>query len=143
MRKTPMVLGLVAAAAVAWPVAHAAVTTYKATLGAGAEVPPVASKGIGTAAVNVDAATKQLSWRVTYSGLTGPAVAAHIHCGAAAGGNAGVAVPLGAAPSLASPITGSGTMTDAQLADLQAGKCYVNIHTAANKGGEVRGQLAP
>jgi hypothetical protein len=42
-----------------------------------------------------------------------------------------------------SPIAGSATMTDAQLADLQAGKCYVNVHTAANKGGEIRGQLAP
>jgi hypothetical protein len=34
-------------------------------------------------------------------------------------------------------------MTDAQLADLTSGKCYVNIHTAANKGGELRGQLVP
>jgi hypothetical protein len=38
---------------------------------------------------------------------------------------------------------GSGAMTDAQLADLQAGKCYVNVHTDANKGGELRGQLVP
>jgi hypothetical protein len=53
-----------------------------------------------------------------------------------------VAVPLGAA-NPASPITGSAALTDAQLADLQAGKCYVNVHTAANKGGEIRGQLAP
>ncbi len=51
-------------------------------------------------------------------------------------------MPLGAAPNLASPITGTGALTDAQMADLTAGKCYVNLHTAANKGGEVRGQLA-
>jgi len=70
-----------------------------------------------------------------------PPAAAHIHCGAAAGANAGVAVPLGT--NLASPIQGSATLTDAQLADLQGGKCYVNVHTAANKGGEVRGQLTP
>jgi hypothetical protein len=81
-----------------------------------------------------------VSWSVTYSGLSGPPAAAHIHCGAAAGANAGVAVDLG--KNLASPIQGSGTMTDAQMADLQAGKCYVNIHTANNKGGELRGQLA-
>jgi hypothetical protein len=122
--------------------AQAAVVTYKAGLSAAAEVPPVQSAGQGAAAINVDTASKQISWRVEYSGLTGPAAAAHIHCGAAPGANAGVAVPLGAAPNLTSPIVGSGMMTDAQLADLQAGNCYVNIHTATNKGGEVRGQLA-
>jgi len=142
MRKTALVFGLLAAVA-AWPTAHAAVTTYKASLSGAAEVPPVTSAGKGAAAVNVDPATKEISWRVEYSGLSGPAAAAHIHCGAAAGANAGVAVPLGAAPNLASPITGSGAMTDAQMADLTSGKCYVNIHTGANKGGEVRGQLVP
>lgn len=140
MRKTALVLGLLGAVA-AWPMANAAVTTYKATLSAASEVPPVTGAGAGTAAVSVDPVTKEVSWNVSYSGLSGPAAAAHIHCGAAAGANAGVSVPLGT--DLASPIKGTGKMTDAQLADLQAGKCYVNIHTAANKGGEVRGQLAP
>ena len=142
MRKTALVLGLFAAVA-AWPMAHAATTTYKANLGAATEVPPVQAAGKGSAQVNVDTATKQISWRVEYTGLSGPAAAAHIHCGAAAGANAGVAVPLGAGPTAASPIQGSGTMTDAQMADLTAGKCYVNVHTEANKGGEIRGQLAP
>jgi hypothetical protein len=140
MRNGALVLGLVAAALYG-SMAHAAAVTYKATLSGAAEVPPVQSAGTGTAAVNIDTATKQLSWRVEYSGLSGPAAAAHIHCGAAAGANAGVAVNLG--PAGASPITGSGTMTDAQLADLTDGKCYINIHTGANKGGEIRGQLAP
>jgi len=140
MRKTALVLGLLAAVA-AWPMAQAAVTSYKASLGGAAEVPPVTTPGQGTAQVNVDAASKQLTWRVDYSGLSEPPAAAHIHCGAAAGANAGVAVPLGT--NLASPIQGSGTLTDAQLADLTGGKCYVNIHTAANKGGELRGQLVP
>ena len=142
MRKTALVLGLLAAVA-AWPMANAAVTAYKANLAGAAEVPPVNSAGKGSAAVNVDTATKQVSWRVEYSGLSGPAAAAHIHCGAAAGANSGVAVALGAGPTAASPIQGSGAMTDAQLADLQAGKCYVNVHTEANKGGELRGQLTP
>jgi hypothetical protein len=142
MRKTALVLGLLAAVAT-WPMAQAAVTTYKGTLGGAAEVPPVTSAGKGSASVNVDTSTKQATWRVEYSGLSGPATAAHIHCGAAAGANSGVAVPLGAGPTAASPISGSGAMTDAQLADLTAGKCYVNIHTDKNKGGELRGQLAP
>ena len=139
MRKSALLVGLVALSAIT--AGNAAVTAYKSTLNAGAEVPPVNSKATGSAAVNVDSATKQASWRVDYSGLSGPATAAHIHCGAAAGANAGVAVNFGS--NLASPIQGSGAMTDAQLADLAAGKCYVNIHTEANKGGEIRGQLAP
>ena len=139
MRKTALVLGLLATVA-AWPMAHAALTAYKANLSGAAEVPPVTSAGSGTAQVNVDAASKQVTWRVDYSGLKDVA-AAHIHCGAAAGANAGVAVNFGT--NVASPIQGSGTITDAQLADLQGGKCYVNIHTAGNKGGELRGQLTP
>ena len=139
MRKTALVLGLLAATAMAAG-ANAAVTNYKASLSGAAEVPPVGSAGKGSASVSVDPATKAVSWRVEYSGLSGPAGAAHIHCGAAAGANAGVAVSFGA--NVASPIAGTGKMTDAQLADLQAGKCYVNVHTAANKGGEIRGQLS-
>ncbi len=140
MRKTALALGLFAAAAFTY--ANAATVAYKANLAGGAEVPPVQTPGKGTAAVNVDTTTKQVSYRVEFSGLSGPAAAAHIHCGAAAGANAGVAAPLGAA-NPTSPIQGTATLTDAQLADLQGGKCYVNVHTAANKGGEVRGQLAP
>jgi hypothetical protein len=138
MRKT-IVLGLLATAAV-FAAAEAQVVPFKGTLSGASEVPPVQSQGSGAAAVNANPATKGVSWSVTYSGLSGPPAAAHIHCGAAAGANAGVAVDLG--KNLASPIQGSGTMTDAQMADLQAGKCYVNIHTANNKGGELRGQLA-
>ncbi len=136
MRKT-IVLAAGLLTAGIWTSAHAEMATYKATLNGASEVPPVTSSATGSATVNVDTASKKVSWSVTYSGLT--AAAAHIHCGAAAGANAGVAVPLTVGPS---PISGSGTMTDAQLADLAGGQCYVNIHTAANKGGEIRGQLA-
>jgi hypothetical protein len=65
--------------------------------------------------------------------------AGHFHGPAAAGANAGVA--LGFTGSVESPIKGSATLTPAQLADLTAGKWYVNLHTAANPGGEVRGQV--
>jgi CHRD domain len=140
MRKTALVLGLLAAVAT-WPMAQAAVTAYKGTLGGGTEVPPVTTAGKGTAAINLDTTTKQATWRVEYSGLSGPATASHIHCGAAAGANGPPVVKFEG--SLASPIAGSGAMTDAQIADLAAGKCYVNIHTDKNKGGELRGQLAP
>ena len=139
MRKSALVLGFLAAAA-ALPMAQAAVQNYKGTLSGTTEVPPVQTAATGAAAVNLDTATKQVSWRVDYSGLSGAPTAAHIHCGAAPGANAGVAVPLGAG-NLASPITGSAAMTDAQIAELTSGKCYVNIHTDKNKGGEVRAQL--
>ena len=138
MRKTTLAAIALAATTLAWGYGQAANETFKGTLSTAAEVPPVTGSGAGTAAVTLDTATKQITYNVTYTGLSGPAAAAHIHCGAAAGANAGVAVPF---PNAASPITGSATMTDAQIADLEAGKCYVNVHTAANKGGEVRAQL--
>ena len=110
----------------------------KVTLDGKSEVPPNASTGTGTADIDYDAATKKLSWKLTYSGLSGPATAAHFHGPAAAGANAGVAVAI---PNTASGSEGSATLTDAQAADLVAGKYYVNVHTEANKGGEIRGQV--
>jgi hypothetical protein len=111
----------------------------KATLNGASEVPPTTSAGKGTADIDYDAATKKLTWKVTYSGLSGPATAAHFHGPAEAGKNAGVAVAIPGAT--ASPAEGSATLTDAQAADLMAGKYYVNVHTAANPGGEIRGQV--
>jgi hypothetical protein len=111
----------------------------KATLDGKSEVPPTTTSGKGTADIDYDGATKKLSWKVNYSGLSGPATAAHFHGPAEAGKNAGVAVPISNPAS--SPVEGSATLTDAQAADLMAGKYYVNIHTAANPGGEIRGQV--
>ncbi|MFB9265820.1 CHRD domain-containing protein [Bradyrhizobium erythrophlei] len=111
----------------------------KATLNGKAEVPPTTTAGTGTADIDYDAATKKLSWKVTYSGLSGPATAAHFHGPADADKNSGVAVAIPNAGT--SPVEGSATLTDAQAADLLAGKYYVNIHTAANPGGEIRGQV--
>ena len=111
----------------------------KATLDGKSEVPANTSAATGTADIDFDPASKKLSWKVTYSGLSGPATAAHFHGPAEAGKNAGVAIPIPGAAS--SPVEGSATLTDAQAADLLAGKLYVNIHTAANPGGEIRGQV--
>jgi hypothetical protein len=111
----------------------------KAALDGKAEVPANTSAGKGTADIDYDPASKKLSWKVTYSGLSGPATAAHFHGPAAAGANAGVAVAIPNAT--ASPVEGSATLTDAQAADLAAGKYYITIHTAANPGGEIRGQV--
>jgi CHRD domain len=111
----------------------------KATLDGKSETPPNASAGTGTADIDYDASSKKLTWKLTYSGLTGPATAAHFHGPAEPGKNAGVAVAIPNATT--SPNDGSATLTDAQAADLLAGKYYVNVHTAANPGGEIRGQV--
>jgi hypothetical protein len=111
----------------------------KATLDGKQEVPPNTSAGKGSADLDWDAASKKLSWKLTYSGLSGPATAAHFHGPAEPGKNAGVAVAIPNAAT--SPVDGSATLTDAQAADLAAGKYYINIHTAANPGGEIRGQV--
>jgi hypothetical protein len=113
--------------------------TFHAKMDAASEVPPKTSSGTGEATVKLDTATKTITYDVTYSGLTGPATMAHIHGPAAVGANAGVVVPFKA--PVTSPITGTATLTDAQMADLEAGKYYANVHTAANPGGEIRGQL--
>jgi len=112
---------------------------FKAALNGKSEVPPNASAGTGTADIDYDPATKKLSWKLTYSGLTGPVKAAHFHGPAEAGKNAGVVVAIPGATS--GPADGSATLTDAQAADLEAGKLYVNVHTEANPGGEIRGQV--
>jgi hypothetical protein len=129
-------LALGAAVALAGP---AFAEKFKVTLDGKSEVPPTTSTATGTADVDYDAASKKLTWKVTYSGLSGPATAAHFHGPAESGKNAGVSVAIPNAGS--SPVEGSATLTDAQAADLQAGKLYINVHTAANPGGEIRGQV--
>ena len=112
---------------------------YKATLTAAAETPPSTGAGSGTLTATYDTDSKKLEWSVDYSGLTGPAIAAHFHGPAPVGKPAPVEVPL--QPPLDSPMKGSATLTDAQAKDLMDGMMYFNIHTAANKPGEIRGQM--
>ncbi len=120
--------------------ARAASTTFKADMKASSEVPPNTTAGTGSATVTLDG--DKITWNVTFSGLSGPATAAHIHGPAPAGKNAGVLVWLSTKGKPAtSPLTGSATLTAAQASDLMNGECYVNVHTAKDPGGEIRGQL--
>jgi len=132
-------LACTAALAFAAP-AMAAMVNMKADLKASNEVPPNDSKGTGAVTVTYDTGSKMLSWKGTYSGLSGPATAAHFHAGLP-GKNGGVVVPIFAGPKAGSPFSGSKELTADQASALESGGWYVNIHTAKNKGGEIRGQV--
>jgi CHRD domain len=138
-----IVLGLAASTA------QAETMTYHATLNGASEVPPVQTAAIGNASIEIDMSGNALGWLVDFSGLSSAATAAEIHCGALAGRNAGVSVSL-ALPGLPlrefeSPNLGTMPLglNKAQLADLQAGRCYIQIPTVLHKDGEIRGQLTP
>lgn len=111
---------------------------FSTTLSGNNEVPAKTTAGTGTVDAVLNKDTNLLKWKVNYSGLSGPAKAAHFHGPAAAGANAGVVL---AWPSAESGSESSATLTAAQVADLMAGRWYANVHTAANPGGEVRGQM--
>ncbi len=128
------VVGLLAAAPVSADTIH-----YQATVSPTTEVPPNGSKATGHLTASYDTDSRTLTYEVGYADLTGPATMAHFHGPAPAGKNAGVMVPI--TGSLASPIKGSATLTDDQAKALMNGDLYFNIHTAMNKGGEMRGQL--
>ena len=119
--------------------AHAELIKYSAKLDGAAETPANDSKGTGEVEAQFDTSTKTLTWTIAYSGLSGPATAAHFHGPAPVGKSAPPMVPLKGA--LASPIKGSAKLTDAEAKALADGMMYLNIHTAAHKGGEIRGQL--
>ena len=120
--------------------AHAATIQLKADLKASAEVPPKDSAGMGTLTGTLNTETNEFTYHIEFSGLTGPAVAAHFHGPAAEGVNAKPQLPIKGTP-VTSPIDGKATLTAEQAKDLAAGKWYFNLHTAANPGGEIRGQV--
>ena len=120
--------------------AHAATINLKADLKASSEVPPKDSAGTGTLTGTLNTDTNDFKYQVNFSGLTGPAVAAHFHGPAAEGANAKPQVPVKGSP-VTSPIEGEATLTAEQAKDLMDGKWYFNLHTKANPGGEIRGQV--
>ncbi len=124
--------------------------TCTASLSGAQEVPPVTTDASGSATVTISSDGSSISYRVSYQGLSGAASASHIHFGAR-GENGPVILPLDVGPS---PFSGTLTQADLQRApngpqsfaaavtEIRQGDMYVNIHTAANPGGEIRGQLA-
>lgn len=120
--------------------------TFTANLTSSQEEPANASTALGTATLQLTAAG--LSVRCTVNGLTGAISASHIHSSSGIGINGGVARDLlaffvgGTATGLWSPADAS-PFTAARLTELLRGQLYINVHTAANPGGEIRGQILP
>ena len=146
MFKTVGVVATVALALAGFAFAATQGDSYKvsARLKARSEVPkptgvPAAATGSFTGtAVELANDKARVTWKLTYSHLSGPAIAAHIHIG-----KPGKAGPV--ALALCGPCRngqkGKGLLTHAQFAKLESGAGYVNIHTTKNAGGEIRGQV--
>jgi len=116
--------------------APAPTITLSATINGAQQVPANNSTATGTFAGTYVSSSKQLTYTVTYQGLT-PSVA-HIHTGAP-GATGTVAVPFA---NLTSPITGTVTLSPEQADNLLNNRMYVNIHTAGTySGGEIRGDI--
>lgn len=118
---------------------HAESIKLKAALTGGEEVPAKQVTGTGTLTATLDTDTNTLKYHVEYQGLTGPVVAAHFHGPAAPGTNAKPQIPVKA--PFDSPVDGTANVTADQAKDLLDGKWYFNLHTSANPGGEIRGQV--
>jgi hypothetical protein len=111
----------------------------KVTLSGDQEVPPVKTSAAGNGTI-VISSDKSVSGSISTTGIV--ATAAHIHEGPA-GKNGPVIVPLSKGPDNTWSVAPGAKLTDAQYASYLAGNLYVNVHSAAHKGGEIRAQLNP
>ena len=169
MKYLPWALGSVAGLMLQLSTASAIPITFTANLSGANEVPAVVSPGTGLATVILDPTAQTLQVNATFSGLTSPDQAAHIHCCAPLGTNAGVATTVPAFPGfplnvlsgtytsavfdLTQPliynpafVTAQGGLSQAETAlinGIENGQTYFNIHTVNFPGGEIRGQLFP
>src|SRR5438132_8482081 len=168
MRYLSPALVLLGALMLQAPPANAIPMTFVGNLSGANEVPPVVTPGTGLATIILDPTAQTLQVNATFSGLTSNDVAAHIHCCAPLGTNAGVATTVPAFPGFPLGVTSGtyssvvfdltqpliynpafvtlqgGTIAGAEAAlinGIESGQTYFNIHTMTNMGGEIRGQL--
>ena len=118
-------------------------TTFEAFLTGLGENPPNASPGSGFGTVVLNAAQNQITVDLSWSGLTAPATASHIHGPAGAGTNNSVIFPFTGVPNATAGSIPEQTfsITPTQVGYLFSGYLYMNVHTANFPGGEIRGQL--
>ncbi len=129
-------------------------TNFTATLNGSSEVPATTSTATGTATFTLSGTT--VNYTVTYTGLSGNPTASHMHVGATTAAGPVVVAFSGLPAATAGTFSGSFTQADIKaqtsppiatlddlLAQMRASNTYANIHTAANGGGEIRGQIAP
>jgi hypothetical protein len=167
---TVIALAIVTALMLPVPTAYAIPIPFVGSLTGANEVPLVASPGTGLATVVLDPTAQTIQINTTFSGLTSNDTAAHIHCCAPLGTNAGVATTVPAFPGFPLGVTSGsyssvvfdltqptiynpafvtlqgGTIPLAEaalIAGIENGQTYLNIHTMNNPGGEIRGQLEP
>jgi hypothetical protein len=126
-------------------------TEFEATLTGAAERPdPVTTTATGTADVEINA--NNIEYTVNVSGLSAAATMAHIHGPATTGEAAQVVAPLTGLTTNTTGLLATGTITatavstislDSLKAMIRNGRAYINVHTAANPAGEIRGQIVP
>jgi hypothetical protein len=167
MRDLSPALVLMGALILLAPAAHATPMTFVGNLSGANEVPPVNSPGTGVATIILDPTAQTIQINATFSGLTSNDTAAHIHCCAPLGTNAGVATTVPAFPGFPLGVTfgdytsavfdltqpliynpafvmmegGLSQAEAALIAGIENGQTYFNIHTMNNPGGEIRSQL--
>jgi hypothetical protein len=115
--------------------------TYRVRLSGAEEVPLVVTTGTGNATVTLDTTTNAVTVTGTYATMMGTVTAAHIHATARRGANAGVAFNLSVSGGTSGTISGTGTLTATQAQAVRDGLTYVNVHSGAFPGGEIRGQI--
>jgi hypothetical protein len=121
-------------------IAVADLITLQAELNAHRQVPANKSAGTGHVQLLYDPKERRLTWKGSFSGLSGPVTAAHFHGPAQEGRNAGIALVI-SANGLSSPFEGNAILSPAQEQDLLAERWYINLHTSAFPAGEIRGQV--
>ena len=114
-------------------------STQQVTLSGSNEVPPVTTSATGTGTVTINP-DRSVSAKITVTGMT--ASASHIHEGAA-GANGPVIVPFTKSADNTFVAPDGAKLTESQYASFKAGNLYVNVHSAAHPGGEIRAQLKP
>ena len=139
MRRTLLAMFGVMAILVAMGVGVASAADAKVTLSGSQEVPPVTTSATGSGTITV-AADQSISGSIKTTGVKG--TAAHIHV-AAPGANGEVIVPLTKVGDDGWTVGPGAKLQDAHYQAFKDGKLYINVHSAANPNGEIRGQIKP